>query len=134
VAQAGCDDRSHQGANAIGSRIGSGGLDGDGVYVAAGDGAMQQLCGGDAQHARARADIEHMSRAPAFQRAIQRQQAAQGRAVMARAEGQRRLYLDAHVVFAQPKTIMRAMHQHAAGAHGLEPRQRAGHPIPLGDL
>ena len=52
---------------------------------------------------------------------------------MAGAEGERRLDLDADVIRAPPAPIMRAMHQHAAGADRGQSGKSVLHPVLLGD-
>ena len=80
----------------------------------------QRLGGGDRQHAGAAADVEDASRAPAAKHAVQHQQAAARRAVMAGAEGQRRLDLDCDVVGPDSRAVMGAVNEKAPGAHGDE--------------
>ena len=59
-------------------------------------------------------------------------QAAGGGAVMAGAEGQPRLDLDGEVAGAAPAAVVRAMHQEPAGADRLQPLQRLGDPVDVG--
>ena len=58
-------------------------------------------------------------------------QAAAGRAVMAGAEGERRLDLDRNVVGAHPGAVMRAVDEKAPGAHRRKPGERIGDPVAL---
>ncbi len=66
---------------------------------------------------------------PPLGQIIERQQAAAGGAVMAGAEGQRGLDLDADVVGLDARAVMRAMHDEAAGAHRLQTGQAFLDPV-----
>ena len=57
--------------------------------------------------------------------------AAARRAVMAGAEGEAGLDLDADVVRADARAVVRAVHEKAPGAHGREAGQRIGDPVAL---
>ncbi len=74
----------------------------------------------DRQHARAGADVEHARRPPPLRQLVERQQTAAGGAVVAGAEGQRGLDLDADVVGLDARAVMRAVHDEAAGPHRLQ--------------
>ena len=115
--------------NAIEPRIGARGLDGDTVDIAGDDARPQYFRRRDRQHAGAGADVEHSPRPPPFRQIIERQQASARGAVMAGAEGQRRFDLDAEVVGPHPHTVMRAVHEEAAGAHRLQTAETLRHPI-----
>ena len=108
-------------------------VNGNGVDVAAVDGLMQQPRAGDGQHARACADVERMAGTAALQHFHEREETAESCAVMPGAEGERRLDLDADVVCAKARAVMRAMHENAAGADGLQSRQRVLDPVALFD-
>ena len=74
--------------------------------------------GGDGEHARAGAEIENAPSSAADQRLaqpVERQQAAARGAVMAGAEGQRRLDLDADAIERHAGAIMGAVHDEAPG-------------------
>ena len=133
MAQSPGDDRPHEGGRPIGAGVGAGGLDGHGIDVAAGDALMEEQGARDGEHASARSHVENPSRAPALGSAFERLETPQRRAMMAGAESERRLDLDADVVRPPPRPVMRAMHQHAAGAHRREARKRVFDPILLGD-
>ena len=62
---------------------------------------------------------------------IQRQQAAARRAVMAGAEGERRLDLDADPVRRNARAVMRAVHREAAGRRPASGRPGSPRPSPL---
>ena len=51
---------------------------------------------------------------------------------MAGAEGKPGLDLDGEVAGAAPVAVMRAVHQKAAGADGLQALQRTRHPVDVG--
>ena len=76
---------------------------------------VQRLGGGNRQHAGAGAEIEHAARAVSFQDVIEQQQAAARGAVVAGAERQRRLDLDAELVGRNPFAVMLAVHDEAPG-------------------
>ncbi len=67
--------------------------------------------------------------AAALEPRIQRQQAAARGAVMAGAERERRLDLDADAVRRHPGAVMRAVHQEAPGRDRLEPGEARRHPV-----
>ena len=77
--------------------------------------SVQRLGSGDRQHAGAGAEIEHAPRPPGFQHMIEQQQAAARGAVMAGAERQRRLDLDADLVGRHPRAVVLAMHDETPG-------------------
>ena len=64
---------------------------------------------------------------------IERQQAAARGAVMAGAEGERRLDLDADPAWRDAGAIVRAVHDEAAGRDRLQAREALAHPILGGD-
>ena len=60
---------------------------------------------------------------------IERQQASARRSVMAGAEGERRLDLDADAVGWNARAVVRPVHQEAPGRDRLEPGEARGHPV-----
>ena len=68
---------------------------------------------------------------PPLGQIVQRQQAAARGAVMAGAEGERGLDLDAQRVDRHRGAVMRAVHDEAAGAHRLEAGEALRHPVGL---
>ena len=76
---------------------------------------VQRLGRGNRQHAGAGAEIEHAARAPGLQDMVEQQQAAPGGAVMAGAERQRRLDLDAELVGRDAVAVVLAVDDEAAG-------------------
>jgi hypothetical protein len=94
---------------------------------------VQRLGGGKAQDTRARADIEDPRRAPLLQFGHQGPQAAERGAVVAGAEGERRLDLDGEVVGPDLIPVVAAMDEEASGADRLQPLQRGAHPVLLVD-
>ena len=81
------------------------------------------------QHAGAGAEIEHAARTIGLQHMIQQQQAAAGGAVVAGAERQRSLDLDADLVRWHLGAVMPAMHDEAAGTDRDQFFQRRLDPI-----
>ena len=71
-----------------------GDFDRDRIEVAEPDLAPEDFRRGDGEHAGAAADVEDLARPPALQQAVEMQQAAARRAVMAGAEGEAGLDLD----------------------------------------
>ena len=102
----------------------------DRIDVACQHRAMRRLRRGDAEHAGAGAEIEHAAQLAALQHLVEQQQAAAGGAVMAGAERQRRLDLDAELVGRHIGAVVRAMHHEAAGAHRGEAFQAGLDPVP----
>ena len=114
---------AHEGdrrAGAIEPRIGACGLDRDPVDVAGDDARAQNFRRRDRQHAGAGAEVEHAASPPPLRQIIERQQTAARGAVVAGAEGERRLDLDADVVGPDAGAVMRAVHDEAAGPHRLQ--------------
>ena len=106
----------------------------DGIDVAEPDLAAQRLGGGDGEHARAAADVDDALRPAALEQPVEMNEAAARGAVMAGAEGEPRLDLDADVVQANPRAIMAPMDEKAPGPHRREAGERARHPVAfLGD-
>ena len=90
---------------------------------------VQRLGGGNRQHAGAGAEVEHALRPPRLQHMVEQQQAAARGAVMAGAEGQRRLDLDAELVGGHPRAVMGAMHDKAPRRHRHEVFQARLDPV-----
>ena len=133
MAQPRGDDRPNIRAGAIGGGVGARRRDRDWVDVAACDALMKNQRAGDRQNPGAGSDIENPRLAPALGDSVERLETAERCAVMAGAEGERRLDFDADVVGAPPPPVMRAMDQHPAGAHRGEAGQRILDPVLLGD-
>src|SRR6185437_8352 len=74
---------------------------------------------------------EHTRRATALQQPVEVHETAARGAVMAGAEGEASLDLDADVAQGHPVAIMRAVDEEAAGSDRLEPGERIGDPILL---
>ena len=70
---------------------------------------------------------------PSPRQVIQRHQAAARRAVMAGAEGERRLDLDAEIVRMHARAVVRAVHEEAAGAHRLQAFEALAYPVGVAD-
>jgi hypothetical protein len=126
------DERAQIGADAIKPRVFPRHGDGNGIDVAQRDADVQHLGGGDRQHARAAANVEHPARAAAPKNALEMQEAAARRAVMAGAESQRRLDFDGDVVSLDASAVMGAMNEKTPRAHRGQTRQRIGDPVALG--
>ena len=136
------DDLDHR-AGAIEPGIGARGAHGGGVDVGREHAPPQGARGGDGEDAAAGAEIEN-PRAPLpgarlgcahgpahrFAEPVEREQAAAGGAVMAGAERERRLDLDADGASRNAGAVMGAMHDEAAGRDRLEPAQALAHPVP----
>ena len=67
----------------------------------------------------------------ALEQAVEMQEAAAGRAVMAGAEGEPGLDLDRDVVRPDPRAVVGAVNEKAPGAHGLQAGERIGDPVAL---
>ena len=91
---------------------------------------VQRLGRGDRQHAGAGAEIEHAPRTPGLQHMIEQQQAAARGAVMAGAERQRRLDLDAELVGRDARAIMLAVHDETPGRDRNEVLEAGLDPVP----
>ena len=91
----------------------------------------QDLGGGDGEHARAAADVDHALRPAALEQAVEMQQAAPRRAVMAGAEGEPGLDLDRHVVHPDARTIVGAVYEKAPRPNGFKAGKRIGDPVAL---
>ena len=94
---------------------------------------MQQARGGEPQDAGAGADIEDALGPAALDLVYEGEEAAERGAVVAGAEGERRLDLDRQVVRLDPAAVVRAVDQDAAGAHGLQPLEGGADPVLLVD-
>ena len=68
-----------------------------------------------------------------IRQAVERQQAAAGRAVMAGTEGERGLDLDADAVRFNAGAVVRAVHDKSAGRDRLQPDEALRDPILRGD-
>ena len=110
---------------------------GAGVVVGRDHAAAQRARGGDGEHARAGAEIENTRRrlaaAKRFAQPVQRQETAARGAVMAGAEGERRLDLDADAVERNAAAVVRAVHRKTAGRDRLKPGEACADPILHGD-
>ena len=136
------DDLDHR-SGAIEPGIGARGAHGGGVDVGREHAPPQGARGGDGENAAAGAEIEN-PRAPLpgarlgcahgpahrFAEPVEREQAAAGGAVMAGAERERRLDLDADGASRNAGAVMGAVHDEAAGRDRLEPAQALAHPVP----
>ena len=92
--------------------------------------SLQRFRRGDRQHAGAGAEIEHAPRTVRLQHMIEQQQAAARGAVMAGAERQRRLDLDAELVRRDARAIMLAVHDEAPGGDRDEVLEAGLDPVP----
>ncbi len=115
-------------------RIGFGGCDGDRIDVARHDAGSKNLRRRDRQHTGAGAEIEHVEpNAPPLRQIIKRQQTAARGAVMAGAERERRLDLDADGVGFDAGAVMGAVHDKAAGFDRRQAAQALRNPVGLRD-
>ena len=121
VLDAARQQRLAMGGDAVEARVGAGDVDCDRVEVAEPDLAPEDFRRGDGEHAGAAADVEDVARPPALQQAIEMQQAAARRAVMAGAEGEAGLDLDSDVVGLERGAVVRAMDEEAPGPTGARP-------------
>ena len=130
-------------SGAIEPGIGARGAHGGGVDVGREHAPAQGARGGDGENAAAGAEIENpraplpgarlgYAHGPAYRFAepVEREQAAAGGAVMAGAERERRLDLDADGASRNASAVMGAVHDEAAGRDRLEPAQALAHPVP----
>lgn len=93
---------------------------------------MGEFARGDRQHAAARSKIER-ALYPALAHHVEDDlQAARRRAVMAGAEGLPGIDLDGYLAGARRAAVMRAVHDEAPGAHGLQALERLGDPVDIG--
>ena len=90
---------------------------------------MQRPGGSDGEDAGAGADVERMARPATLQEVVEGEEASARRAVMAGAEGQRRLDLDGDRVDGDARPVMAAMNGEAAGRNGRQALERGGDPI-----
>ena len=102
-----------------------------GIDVAEPDLAVEDLGGGDREHARAAADVEDSAWPPALEQAVEMQKAAPRRAVMAGAEGEPRLDLDRHVVRPDARAIVAPVNEKPPRPNGFQAGKRIGDPVPL---
>ena len=91
--------------------------------------ALRCPCHGNRQNPRTRADVKHPPRRADLQRPVDRREAALRRAVMAGAEGERRLDLDAGLVGLHTRAVMRSMDDKAADRHRRETREARRDPV-----
>jgi len=117
--------------DAVEARVGVGDFDRDRIEVAEPDLALDDFRRGDGEHAGAAADVEDLARPSALQQAIEMQQAAARRAVVAGAEGEAGLDLDADVVRPDRSAAVRAVDEEAPCPHRREAGERIGDPIAL---
>ena len=90
---------------------------------------MKKSCRGNRQNAAAGADIEHALETPPLCKIGERLKAPARRAMVAGAEGEGGLDLDADVVGAQFFAVMRAVNEKAADAHRLEIGKALRNPV-----
>ena len=114
---------------AIEPRIAACDLHRSGIDIGGDDAATQGACRSDRQNAGAGADVENAPGRAGSANVIERDEAAARRAVMAGAEGQRRLDFDADAVWRHRITIMGAVDDEAAGADWLQPGEALAHPV-----
>jgi hypothetical protein len=122
----------HAGGDPIDARIFPRRRHRPGVDVACNNWPVQGLGGGDGKHAGPGADVEHgvrLAPPPDLHDAIEREQTSAGAAVMAGAEGQRRLDLDGNAVDPDAVAVMRPMHHEAAGFDRLETVEAPAYPV-----
>ncbi len=93
--------------------------------------AMCQSRDGDGEDARSGADVERVPDRPGADGALDSEQAAGGRAVVAGAESLARLDFDGDVIGPALVAVVRAVDQEAAGAHRLEAFKRLRDPVGL---
>ena len=123
-----------EGAGAVEPRILARDLHRAGVDVARQHRRAQRARRRDGEHAGAGADVEHaqVCLAPAallLHEPVEREQAAAGGAVVAGAEGERRLDLDADAVAGDARAVVRAVHHEAAGFDRGEALEARAHPV-----
>src|SRR4249919_3632565 len=115
--------------NAVPPSVFGGDGDGNRIHVAREHRSVESIGRGDGEDAGAGADIEHAARAPALQKAIERDEASARGGVMGGAEGKPRVDLKGEAPRGHLAPVMTAMHQEAAGTHRPPQAFRLGHPI-----
>jgi len=128
--ESGGANRLHQMSGPVRPRILARDGDRQRIDIGREDALVQRLGRGNRQHAGAGAEIEHASRTPGLQHMVEQQQAAPRGAVMAGAERQRRLDLDAELVGRNAVAVVLAMDDEAAGGHRDQIFQARLDPIP----
>ena len=118
--QSGRDDDVDQRRGPVAPRILARGDHGLCVDIARQHVPAQQSRGGDGEHAGAGSDIENAPRRFLLGDGVERQQAAARGAMMAGAEGERGLDLDADAMRGNLVAVMRAVNDEAAGIDGFE--------------
>ena len=114
--EAGGADDLHPMSGLVETGVVAGGAHRGGIDVARQHRAVQRLRRSNGEHAGAGAEIEHAPRIMRLQHLIEQQQAAAGGAVMAGAECQRRLDLDAELVGRHQQPVVAAVHDETPGA------------------
>ena len=127
--RAGCAHECDQGRGAIDARISARRLDCARIDIACRDAGMKKSCRGNRQNPAAGADIEHALETPALCKIGEHLKAPARRAVVAGAEGEGGLDLDADVVGAQFCAVVRAVNEKAADAHRLEIGEALRNPV-----
>ena len=126
-----------QSAGTVEPRIGARGPHGIVVDIDRQHRPAQGARGGDRQHTRAGADVEDFLRTAPFAKRltnpVERDEAPPGGAVMTGAEGERRLDLDADAVRRNPRAVVGAVHDEAAGRHRRQAGETLPHPVGGGD-
>ena len=89
----------------------------------------QQAHSRNRQHTGARSDIENVPKPLPLGELREREQTAKGRPVMAGAESERSLNLDADVIGFRSRAVMRAVDDKTAGVHRLKSGKALGDPI-----
>jgi hypothetical protein len=118
--EAGSPDHPHQIPDAIQFGVVAGDLNRSRIDVTRQHFFVQCLRRGDGEHGGARAEVKHVPRAVRLEHMVKQQQAAARGAVMARAEGERRLDLNPELVGRNAGAIMLAVDQETSGRHGDE--------------
>ena len=134
MADAGCRHRAQPGPGAVGAGIVACGQGRDRIDVTGIDRLLQRARGGDGEQAGAGADIEHPLRSALFQHIGEMQETAARRAVMAGAEGERRLDLDGDFIGARAMPVVAAVHHELPGTDRGQPFKRGGDPVLLVDF
>ncbi len=127
--RAGRANECKRGCGPIDARVSARRLDCAPVDIACRDAGTKKSCRSNRQNAAAGADIEHTLETPPLCKIGERLKAPARRSMVAGAEGEGGLDLDADVVGAKFAAVMRAVHEKAADAHRLEVGKALRHPV-----
>jgi hypothetical protein len=133
VEETGGPDHLDERARFVCARVLPRGRDSMWVNVARKDGTPAGARRRDGEHAAAGADVENTSGPTRLEKTVEREQTAARRAVMAGAEGQRRLDFDAGTICADARAVVAAVHDETARRDRLQPREAVGDPIAFGN-